>query len=54
MFGRKFGFGGPFMMEKLTPPFKMWFGFQLLYRPKVSVILVSVLILDLNQYGGFG
>ena len=33
MFGRKFGFRGPFVIEKLTPTFKMW----LLYWPKVHI-----------------
>ena len=46
MSGRKFGFKGPFMMEKntscyreLDSPFKMQFQYRLRYRPKVSANL---------------
>ena len=46
MFGRKFGFRGPVMIEKntsccwqLDSPFKMWFKYQLLYQPKESANL---------------
>ena len=40
MFGRKFGFTGPFMMGKIPPAigknfFRMRFKYQLRYQPKV-------------------
>ena len=46
MFGRKFDFRGPFMMEKntscsryLDSPFRIQFWYWLRYRPKVSANL---------------
>ena len=61
MFGRKFGFRGPFMMKKNTScignyilPLKCSLGIGYCMGQKYLPIWVSVLVSDLIQNSGFG
>ena len=61
MFGRKFGFRGPFMMEKIPHaignqilPLKCSFGIGYGIGRKYLPIWVWVSVSDLNQNSGFG
>ena len=58
MFGRKFGFRGPFMMEKTlmlsVTRLKFSFGIDYGIGQKYLPIWVSVSVSDLNQNSGFG
>ena len=59
MFGRKFGFRGPFTMEKIPIgnqiiPLKCSFGIVYGIGQKYQLIWVLVSVSDLNQNSGFG
>ena len=61
MFGIKFGFRGPFMMEEIPHaisnqilPLKCGFGIGYGIGRKYNPIWVSVSVSDLNQNSGFG